>query len=470
VGTLPKDRTAEVAALRARVRVLAPRMQSDLAELVRIPSIAFPGFPSEPVEQAARAVASQLAASCGVSGVRLLPIPDGPPAVFAQRPAPSDAPTVLLYAHYDVQPPGDETAWSSPPFAPTVRGGRLYGRGAADNKSGVVLHANALRAVADCPNVGIKVLIEGEEEAGLGSLEAWVRRNPEIAAADVIVVADLGNARLGTPTLTTSLRGFAAVEVEIETLRAPVHSGSFGGAAPDALLALTKVLATLVDDRGDAAVPGLEAVAWDGADYPEDQFRTDAGVIGGVDLLGDGRLSERLWTRPAITVTGLDAPPVEGALNAVPGRARAKVTVRVPPGRSPADARAALRRHLEAVVPWHAKVTVHEGSLGEGFLAVADGRASVIVKAALQDAFGAGVVRVGQGGSVPLVAAFHDAAPEAEIILFGAEEPSCRIHSADESVSLDELERCVLAEALFLTRLGERPAEGDNPSAPTATR
>ncbi len=434
-----------------------PQAQSELAELVRIPSIAFPGYPSEPVQQAARAVADQLSA-CGLPDVRLLDIPGGPPAVLAHRPAPPGQLTVLLYAHYDVQPPGDENGWTSPAFSPTLRDGRLYGRGAADDKSGVVLHVNALRAAGDELEIGVKVLIEGEEEAGLGTLETWVRRTPETVAADLIVVADVGNARLGLPTLTTSLRGFAAVEVDVETLRAPVHSGSFGGAAPDALLAMAKMLATLVDDRGDVAVPGLEAVAWAGADYPEDEFRADAGVLDGVDLVGRGRLSERLWTRPAVTVTGLDAPPVDGAPNAVVAQVRAKVSVRVPPGRDPGRARETLRRHLEAVAPWHVKLTVRDGVLGDGFLAGETGRAGAIVTTALRDAFGAEVVHVGQGGSVPLVAAFHDAVPKAEIVLFGAEEPGCRIHSSDESVSLTELERCILAEALVLVRLGNASA------------
>lgn len=429
-----------------------PQARRDLATLVSIPSIAFPGYAHEAVEQAARTVADHLTA-CGLHDVRLLEIPGGPPAVFTHRPALPHQPTVLLYAHYDVQPPGEESDWASPPFSPALRNGRLYGRGAADDKSGIVLHTYALRAVGSDTGIGVKVLIEGGEETGLGALDAWVKKNADIVDADLIVVADAGNVRLGTPTLTCSLRGFAAVEAEVETLRAPVHSGSFGGAAPDALLALAKMLAALVDDRGDVAIPGLEAVAWEGADYPEEAFRRDAGVLDGVELLGSGRLSERLWTRPAITVTGLDAPPVDSAVNAVAARARAKITLRVPPGRDPESARDALRRHLQTVAPWHVRLTVTDGALGKGFLAETAGRAGAVVSSALRDAFDAEVVHVGQGGSVPLVAAFHDAAPRAEIALYGAQEPSCRIHSVDESVSLEELERCILAEALLLARL-----------------
>jgi len=435
--------------LRARVRALMPEVREELSRLVAIPSVAFEGFPREPVDEAARAVCD-LFTRWGIEGARLIDVPNGPHAVFAQRPAPPGRPTVLLYGHYDVQPGGDESAWTTPPFAPALRDGRLYGRGAADDKGGVLMHAAALRALGADLDVGVTLLIEGEEEAGLGSLEAWVADHPELVQADLIVVGDVGNAKVGVPTLTTSLRGLAVVDVEVTTLHAPVHSGMFGGPAPDALVALTRMLATLHDERGDVAVPGLGGDPWEGGDYPEADFRADAGVLDGAGLAGTGTLGERLWARPSITVIGLDAPAVDGAANIVVPHARARVSCRVPPGRDAKDAQRILRRHLEAVVPWNVRAEFTEGAVGEAFLAATDGPAYAVVEGALGQAFGADVVHVGQGGSIPLIVTFHQAAPAAEIVLYGPEEPRCRIHSSDESVSLQELEDCIVAEALAL--------------------
>jgi cysteinylglycine-S-conjugate dipeptidase len=435
--------------LRERVRTLMSEARVELESLVRIPSIAFDGYPREPLDEAARAVEALLRAA-GLGNARLVDVPGGPPAVFAERPAPPGRPTVLFYSHYDVQPPGDEAAWTTPPFTPQVRAGRLYGRGAADDKAGVIMHATALRALGAELDVGVKVLIEGEEEAGRGSLDAWVAANRELVRADLIVVADVGNVAAGVPTLTTSLRGMTALEVEVQTLAAPVHSGMYGGAAPDALLALARLLASLVDERGDVAVAGLGRDEWHGADYPEERYRADAGVLDGVALIGTGTLSERLWAHPAVTVVGLDAPPVASATNAVAGRARAKLSVRVPPGQDAAAAQQAVRRHLEAAAPWHVRCTVTPGVVADGFLAQTGGEGYAVVAAALAEAFGREVVQAGEGASIPLVVAFREAVPGAEIVLFGPEEPLCRIHSIDESVSLAELERCILAEALIL--------------------
>jgi acetylornithine deacetylase/succinyl-diaminopimelate desuccinylase-like protein len=354
-----------------------------------------------------------------------------------------------------VQPAGDESLWTSPPFDPTERDGRLYGRGAADDKSGIVMHAGALLALsADCP-VGVKVLIEGSEECGGGGIEDFVRAHDELLHADVVAIADLGNFALGVPTLTTSLRGMAACDVEVEALEGAVHSGKFGGPAPDALVALSRMVATLHDEAGDVAVAGLEAMAYDGADYDDDAYRTDAGVLPGVDLIGGGSIAERLYTRPAINVIGVDAPAVDGALNALVPKVRARVSVRLAPRQDPASAQAAVRRHLEAVAPWHVRVTVTPGTVGDGFLARTDGPAYAAAEAALAAAFGAPVVHDGEGGSIPLVATFLEALPGAEMILWGPEEPRCAIHAPDESVDLGELERCVLAEALFIAALAD---------------
>ena len=440
-------------ALRQTVAGLMPGLRADLERLVRLPSVAFEGFPEEPVQQAGDA-AAELMMRAGLPEVRLVDIPGAPPAVFGARPAQPGAPTVLLYAHYDVQPAGADSAWTSPPFEPTERAGRLYGRGVADDKSGIIMHAGALLALgADCP-VGVKVLIEGQEENGQGGIDEFVKANAELLKADVIVISDVGNYSIGVPTLTTSLRGMAALDVEVETLEGAVHSGMFGGPAPDALIALTRMIATLHDADGTVAVKGLDVIDYDGAPYDEAAFRNDAGVLPGVDLIGAGSIADRLYGRPSINVIGIDAPVVDGAANALIPKARARVSVRLAPGQDPEQAQALVSRHLEAVAPWRVKVKVTPGSTGQGFLAETGGPAYAAAGAALQAAFQKDVVHFGEGGSIPLVAAFLEAQPGAEMILWGCLEPQCKIHAPNESVDLAEVERCVLAEALFIAGLG----------------
>jgi len=439
-------------ALRETVAELMPGLRADLERLVRLPSVAFEGFPEEPVMQAGAAVA-ELMRQAGLPEVRLVDIPGAPQGVFGARPAQPGAPTVLLYAHYDVQPAGEDSAWTSPPFEPTERAGRLYGRGAADDKSGIVMHVGALTALgADCP-VGVKVLIEGQEENGQGGTEEFVKANAELLEAEVIVISDLGNYSIGVPTLTTSLRGMAALDMEVETLEGAVHSGMFGGPAPDALIALTRMIATLHDADGAVAVRGLDVNEYDGAAYDETAYRNDAGVLPGVDLIGAGTVAERLYGRPSINVIGIDAPAVDGAANVLIPKARARVSVRLAPGQDPAEAQAAVAKHFEAVAPWHVKVKVTPGGVGEGFLARTDGPAYAAATAAMAAAFQKEVVHYGVGGSIPLVAAFLATQPSAEMILWGCEEPRCKIHAPDESVDLAELERCMLAEALFIAGL-----------------
>ncbi len=442
-------------ALRQTLAGLMPGLRADLERLVRLPSVAFEGFPEEPLKQAGAAVA-ELLTKAGLPEVRMVDVARAPQAVYAARPAQPGAPTVLLYAHYDVQPAGPDEAWTSPPFEPTERAGRLYGRGAADDKSGIIMHVGALTALgADCP-VGIKVLIEGQEENGQGGIEEFVKANAELLKADVIVIADVGNYSLGVPTLTTSLRGTAALDVEVATLEGAVHSGMFGGPAPDALIALTRMIATLHDADGTVAVKGLDVVAYDGADYDEPAFRKDAGVLPGVDLLGAGRIADRLYGRPAINVIGIDAPAVDGAANALIPKARARVSVRLAPGQDPVEAQGVVARHLKAVAPWQVKVKVTPGGVGEGFLARTDGPAYAAATGALAAAFQRDVVHYGDGASIPLVAAFLAAQPTAEMILWGCEEPQCKIHAPNESVDLAELERMTLAEALFIAGLAEK--------------
>ena len=442
-------------ALRQTVAGLMPVLRADLERLVRLPSVAFEDFPEEPVKQAAAAVA-ELMKKAGLPEVRLVDIPRAPQAVFGARPAQPGAPTVLLYAHYDVQPAGEDSAWTSPPFEPTERAGRLYGRGASDDKSGIIMHTGALLALgADCP-VGVKVLIEGQEENGQGGIEEFVKANAELLKADVVVVSDVGNYSIGVPTLTTSLRGMAALDVEVETLEGAVHSGMSGGPAPDALIALTRMIATLHDADGTVAVKGLDVIEYDGAPYDEAAFRKDAGVLPGVDLIGAGSIADRLYGRPSINVIGIDAPLVDGAANALIPKARARVSVRLAPSQNPAEAQGVVAKHLEAAAPWHVKVKVTPRTVGEGFLAKTDGPAYAAATDAMAAAFQKDVVHYGEGGSIPLVAGFLEAQPTAEMILWGCLEPQCKVHAPNESVDLAEVEHCVLAEALFIAGMAEK--------------
>lgn len=422
----------------------AQRLREDLERLVRIPSIAFDGHPRAPLDEAAALVRDLL------PGSRFVDVPGEAPSVFAEYGEPGDGPTALLYAHYDVQPaPAD--GWESDPFAPTLRDGRLYGRGAADDKSGVVAHLAALRAHGFAPPVHTKVLIEGSEENGRQRILDVVDQQPDLMRADMLVIADGGNWKLGEPTLCTTLRGHGKLTVTLRTLENALHSGQFGGAAPDALLALTRLIATLHDEHGDVAVDGLADGTWSGADLPEADFRRQAGVLDGVSLVGTGSVADRLWARHAVSVLGLDAPAVEGAGNIVIPVARAKVAVRVPPGADPVASMEAVERHLRAHTPWGAQLQI-ELEPASSPLAL---RADEAAAAALEAAYGKPVAVMGSGGSIPLVARLAEVYPDARIVLWGAQDSdAAQIHAANESVDLDELEAIARTEALLLSQLG----------------
>lgn len=442
--------------LRSNVTSMMPEVRADLEKLVRIPSVSLPGFDNKPVRDMAGAVVDVLKAA-GVENARLVEVEGGNPMVFGEIEGPAGSPTVLLYAHYDVQPPGSDDEWESPPFEPTERNGRLYGRGAADDKSGIAMHAGALKVFGGKPPVGIKVVIEGEEETD-SHLDGYVLENPEPFQADVIIMSDIGNWKVGEPTLTTGLRGLAVCDVEVRTLKGEVHSGMFGGPAPDALLVLIKLLSKLHDEKGNLAVKGFVHKEWDGFDYPEDIYRETSGLLAEVPLVGEGSISDRLWANASVTVLGLDAPAVEGAPNTLIPRAKAVVSMRVPPDMDAVKARGLLADYLRSSAPWGVEVNVTEGQSGPGFLAETGGRAYTAAKRAMKEAYGKDAVLMGQGGSAPLISNLATVAPRAEIIMWGAEDTAAAIHSPNESVDLAELERCVLAEALLLEYLSEGTA------------
>ena len=442
-----------IESLRGTIASDISRVRTELETLIRIPSIAFPGYPDAPVREAAAEVV-RLLRDAGAADPVLLTTSTGSQAVYAEIPGPRGAPTVLLYAHYDVQPPGDEGAWLSEPFDPVVREGRLYGRGAADDKSGVVMHAAVLRAFNGAPPCTLRIVVEGDEEVG-GTLDAYAREHPDLFHADAMVIADTGNLRIGEPTFSTTLRGFAEVYVEVQTLSGPMHSGMFGGPAPDAVMVLIRLLNSLWDADGNAAVAGVFGYEWDGADYPEDEYRDLAGLGADVPLTGSGSLSSRLFSQPVITVVGLDAPAVATAPNALPHIARAKVSMRVPPGVDSAKARDHLLAHLRANQPYGVTVTLTPGDNGDGLVVPTGGPAYDAARRALVAAYVQDVVEIGVGGSIPLVSVLHELVPHAELLLFGAQDPKAKIHAPNESVDLGELESAVLAQALFIAEYAE---------------
>jgi acetylornithine deacetylase/succinyl-diaminopimelate desuccinylase-like protein len=436
-----------------RVAALMPTLVAELSTLVAIPSVAFPGFPSEPVHRMSDAVVDLLRRS-GATQARLLAIPGGYPAVWAELPAPAGAPTVLLYAHYDVQPAPVDQGWDTDPFLATPGAdGRIYGRGAADDKSGVIIHAGTLQAFAGDVPVGVKILIEGEEET-ISHLEDFVDANPEMFDCDAFVIADMGNQAVGRPALTTALRGEVSCTVRVRTLAFPVHSGVAGGAAPDALVALIRMLATLHDDAGNTIVPGVATGEWPGADVDEQVYRESSGVLDGVELIGSGTLASRLWAKPSVTVIGIDAPTVQAASNVLIPEATAKISMRIVPGADAGRELELLVTHLKSVVPWHAEVEVTPLKAGWPFAVDMSGPTVRAAEQGLTEAFGTPVETIGSGGSIPLINSLKNACPRADVILWGAEDTALsRIHASNESVDPSEIERMITAQVLTLGKL-----------------
>ena len=437
-----------------RVRDVLPSVRRDLEDLVRIESVwADPGR-RDNVRRSAQAVADLLS-QAGFGDVGIVS-EDGAPAVIARHPGPAGAPTVLLYAHHDVQPEGDPSQWATPPFQPTERNGRLYGRGSADDKAGIATHLAAFRAHGGQPPVGVTVFVEGEEESGSPSLGRLLAAHRDALAADVIVIADSDNWSVDTPALTVSLRGLVDCVVEVATLDHGLHSGLWGGVLPDALSVLVRLLASLHDDDGNVAVAGLHETDTAGLNYPDfpvERVRTDSGVLDGVSEIGSGSVPQRLWAKPAITVIGIDTTPIASASNTLIPRARAKISMRVAPG---GDAEAhlnTLTAHLQRHAPWGAQVTVTRGEIGQPYAIEASGEVYDAARAAFRQAWGVAPIDMGMGGSIPFIAEFAAAFPQAKILVTGVEDPGTQAHSINESLHLGVLERAAVAEALLLANL-----------------
>ena len=442
--------------IRSAVAAVMPSVRADLEGLIRIPSVSADPAMAGEVQRAAEEVA-RLLRDAGMLEIQVLTVEGGRPAVLAHRPGPAGAPTVCLYAHHDVQRTGARDTWDSDPFEPTERDGRLYGRGAADDKAGIAVHLAALRALGENLAVCVAVLVEGEEEIGSPTLDAFLAKYGHLLAADVFILADSMNWAIGTPALTTSLRGAVACTVEVRTLEHAIHSGIYGGPIPDALTALCRLLATLHDDAGDVAVAGLHVGQADALDLTEAHLRADAHVLAGVEMIGTGTLTERLWTRPALAVLAIDAPRVAEASGTLQPVACAEISMRTAPGQDGTAAMEALVHHLEAHAPWGARVTVTRGSVDEAYAIDTRGPVYDAARLAFAAAWGTKPVDVGIGGSIPFVASFANSHPDATILVTGVEDPDTRAHGANESLHLAEWERACLAEALLLAGLGADP-------------
>jgi acetylornithine deacetylase/succinyl-diaminopimelate desuccinylase-like protein len=440
--------------IRAQVQSVLPGLRRDLEDLVRIESVSADPARAAEVQRSAEAVAELFRAE-GFGEVDIVSADGGAPAVIAHKAGPEGAPTVLLYAHHDVQPENDHADWDSPPFEPTERDGRLYARGAADDKAGIVAHLGALRVFGDDLPVSVTMFIEGEEEVGSDTLPALLREHQARLSADVIVIADSSNWDIGVPALTTSLRGLVRADVEVRTLTHAVHSGMWGGLVPDALMTLSRLVASLHDDTGNVAVDGLVSTPAADVEYPEERLRTESGATAGVRWIGEGSAVERLWTKPSLSITGLDAPQVEGASNTLVPAARARISMRIAPGDTTANGVECLRRHLERHVPWGAELTFTVVDTGEATRIEASGPAYDAARAAFTEAWdGTEPIDMGVGGSIPFIAEFLEAFPEASVLVTGVEDPDTRAHGANEGLHLAEFERVVLAEALLLDKLG----------------
>ncbi|MET4780720.1 dipeptidase [Glaciihabitans sp. UYNi722] len=452
--------------LREAVLAGFPSAVADLSRLVRIRSVSAPAFDPQQVSDSADAVAALVRdldvfesveisrAAIGSTGVL------GQPAVLAARAARNGKPTILLYAHHDVQPPGKDEDWESSPFEPTARGDRLYGRGAADDKAGVMAHVASIRAFIETAgsdfDLGLALYIEGEEEIGSPSFANFLTKHQQQLGADVIVVADSDNWDTTTPALTVGLRGNVTFTVTIRTLGHASHSGMFGGAAPDAMLATIKLLASLYNEDGSVAVAGLTDRDAETPEYDEARLREEAALLDGVTPIGSGTILSRIWSKPAITVTGIDAVSVENASNTLAPETRVRISVRVAPGQPASEAWTAIEKHLREHASFGAQLEITDLDKGNGFLVDTSDWAVAEAKTSMTDAWGVEAVETSVGGSIPFIADLVELFPRAQILVTGVEDPDSRAHSPNESLHLGVFQRAILTEAVLLARLNER--------------
>ncbi|HEU4318732.1 MAG TPA: M20/M25/M40 family metallo-hydrolase [Acidimicrobiia bacterium] len=433
--------------LRAAVAADMARLKELLFSLVRLESVSADGHDAAAVRSSGEALVSHLD-QLGFANAQLLESTSGHPAVFAELAGAEGAPTVLLYAHYDVQPTGPLSEWDTGPFEPVERDGRIYGRGSADDKAGIVMHLGAIAAHGDSLPVNVQLFFEGEEEAGSIGLPEILEKYSDLINPDVIVIGDGGLWQPDTPAIISSLRGIVAVKLELRTLHSAVHSGQAGGVVPDALMTLSRLLASLHDDEGNVAIPGLVAEEFSGIDVPEEMARQETGAIDGLELIGSGSIPSRLWSKPSVSILAIDAPPVAEAINQLVPVARAKVSMRIPPGQDTDKALEALKDHLQANVPWGAQLTFLYEEHGDATVLETDNDAVNAWREAFSEAFDNEMVEMGAGGSIPFIASFKELYPGAPILVTGVSDPTSAYHAPNENVGIEQLERATLAEAI----------------------
>ena len=440
--------------LKTAVSADMSRLKDLLADLVQMESVSANGYDPAGVRDAGEAIVALLI-EAGYQNAQLLESSHGHPAVFAELPAPEGAPTILLYAHYDVQPPGPIEEWKTGPFEPFEKDGRIYGRGASDDKSGVVMHVGAIAAHGEDLPVGVQIFFEGEEEAGSEGLGEILENYSDLLKPDVIVIGDGGNWEVGVPGFLERLRGMAGVKLEVRTLNSAVHSGQYGGVVPDALMTLSRLLATLHDDEGTVAVPGLVSEEYENdLDFSEERARSESGAIEGLELIGRGSIKSRLWSRPSISILAIDAPPVAEAINQLVPVASAKVSMRIPPGQDTDAALEALKTHLRANLPWGAELNFFYEETGDATTLDTNNFAVDAWKEAFREAYGVDAVAMGAGGSIPFISTFRQLYPEAPILVIGCGDPTSSIHAPNESQDIGDLEKATLSEAIAFRLLG----------------
>ena len=455
----PTITPAELATAREAVEKLFPSALETLKGLVRIPGIAWDAFDASELDKSAEAV-KQLFLSTGVfEEVEILSATYGDskmgaPAIVATRKAKNSRPTILLYAHHDVQPPGEDSLWESTPFEPEIRNGRMYGRGAADDKAGIIAHYSSIKLLAEIAgadfDLGLAVFIEGEEEAGSPSFTSFLETYKHKLEGDIIIVADSGNWSTTVPAITTTLRGLVSLEFEVRTLDHAVHSGMYGGAVPDAMLAMVKILGSMWDEKGSVSISGLFSAENSHLEFTEAQLRADSGLLPSTLPIGTGPILPRLWTKPSLTLIGLDYPSVALSSNTLVPSLRAKLSLRIAPGDAPERALEALKAHILAHNPLGAEIKFGAVELGKPFSLGESGWGKSLAEQALGLAYGESSVDIGIGGSIPFIAELERVFPEAQVLVTGVEDPDSRAHSPNESLHLESFQSAILAQLLFL--------------------
>jgi acetylornithine deacetylase/succinyl-diaminopimelate desuccinylase-like protein len=433
--------------------------KATLVRLARIPSVSADGFPPEEVRRSAEAFAALLR-EVGLRNVEVLEVPGVHPYVYGDWLDRPGAPTLLLYGHHDVVPPGRTEQWLSPPFEPVERDGRLYGRGTADDKGGILVHIAAvaayLRSGGTLPG-NVKLVIEGEEEIGSGHLGTFLERYRGMLSADAVVLSDTSNFDTGVPALTYRLRGLCQVDVEVRCLERPVHSGQKGGPVPDPVQILCRLIADLTAKDGSLDVPGLyrrvarptarERARLRSLPFDERRFARSAGLLEGVRLAGERGPSvyERLWYRPSLTVIAFESQAIRGSSNQIVDSARARISMRTVPDMDSREAGELLIRKLTRRPPYGARVEARVVRSSPWWATDPEGPAFDAARRALKAGFGKDAAMIGAGGSIGFVQPFSDFLKGAPCLLTGVEDPACGAHSENESLHLGDWKKCMRA-------------------------